>query len=444
MLRRKVIGSLEKWRDGGSGKCLIVEGARQVGKTYIIREFGKQYKSFIELNFIENPSLKNIFRGSLDPDSVITGIRLYMPGAEIIPGETLVFLDEIQECAEAVTALKFLAADDRFSVICSGSALGIEYKTGTSYPVGSVDYVHMNSLDIEEFLWAVGVDEVLIGELRAFMERRDFNAAFPMAFDDMMNKLLRQYMVLGGMPEVVQTFVDSHDYAAADAVQRRLYRDYLNDIARYADPDIKIKAEECYKAIPTQLNKPNHKFQYSKVEHGGNAARFGSSISWLTMAHMVIPVYSAGTLEYPLKANAVMNNFRLYPNDIGMLICAYGYELKAAIMSDKSVEGEADNILLGTAKGGLYEALAADMLSKAGHDELYFYRNEPGTIEIEFLIEGASGVVPVEIKAGRNRSRSLDTILKQDDIRYGYKLSSQKPGQAEKKIALPLYLAMFI
>ena len=444
MLRRKIIRDLEAWRSAGNGKCLIVEGARQVGKTYIIREFGKQFESFVELNFIENPSLKNVFSGSLDADSIITGIRLYMQDAKIEPGRTLLFLDEIQECDEAITALKFLAQDKRISVICSGSALGMEYKPKTSYPVGSVDYLFMYPLDFEEFLWAMGVDEDIIDPLRGFMVRRDFNGRFPMSLDDKMNDLLRRYMVLGGMPEVVQTFVDSQDFAAADSVQRRLYLDYINDIARYAAPDVKIKAEKCYKSIPIQLSKTNHKFQYGKVEHGGNTAKFGSSVDWLISAHMVIPVYSAGAVEYPLKASAAENNFRLYPNDIGLLICTYGYELKSALLNDSNVEDKPDNIVLGVTKGGLYEALIADILNKAGHEELYFYRNEPGTVEMEFLVEGASGVVPIEIKAGRNRSRSLDTILKQDNIRYGYKLASQGPGQAGKKITLPLYMAIFI
>lgn len=443
MLKRKILNKLESWRHKGENKCLIVEGARQVGKTYIVREFGKQYKSFIEINFIENPSLKNIFTGDLDPDTIMTGIGLYMPGAEFIDGDTLLFLDEIQECDQAITSLKFLAQDHRFSVICSGSALGMVYKPNSSYPVGSVDYAYMQPLDFEEFLWALGISDDIITNIRKYLEERSFEK-IPAAINDRMSDLLRQYMVLGGMPEVIQCFVDKHDYMSCDTIQRRLYQDYLNDIARYAAPDVKIKAEKCYKSIPMQLSKANHKYQYSKVEHGGNTAKFGSSVDWLINAHMAIVVNNVSIPEYPLEGFTIDNNFRLYPNDIGFLICTYGYEIKAAILADKTIEKKPDDLVLGTAKGGIYEALAAEMLTKSGHRNLHFYKSETGTIEMEFLIEGQDGIIPIEIKAGRNKSRSLSELLKNNKIKYGYKFSSQNAGIAGKKITLPLWLLAFL
>ena len=446
MLKRKISEQLNEWRSSGRDKCLIVEGARQVGKTFIIREFGRSnYESFIELNFLENPSLQNIFSGDLDPGTILTGISLYMPGVKIISGETLLFLDEVQECPQAVTSLKFLAADERIDVVCSGSALGMIYNQVTSYPVGSAEHLMMYALDFEEFLWAIGVSGDAIAEIRGyFPDPGETPVKLPSAIHDKMMQYLRQYIVIGGMPETVQTFIDSSDYYAADLVQRRLYQDYLLDIARYARPEVRIRAEKCYRAVPQQLAKDNHKFQYSKVEHNGTSGKFETCIDWLENAHMVVPVHNVARIEYPLGAFAVENNFRLYYHDIGMLISTYGYELKAAILNDRDFDSNPDNIVLGTAKGGIYEALAADILHKAGYNDLHFYRNETGTREMEFLIENSDGVIPLEIKAGRTGTKSMNAILKDDRIHYGYKFASQNAGLKDRKYTLPLYLMMFL
>lgn len=445
MLKRKIYNDLIKYKESRSEKCLIVEGARQIGKTYIIRKFGREnYASFIELNFIENPSLLNIFRGDLNADSILSAIQLYLPESAVIPGETLIFLDEIQESSEAVTALKFLAGDKRISVICSGSALGMEYKPDTSYPVGSVDYLRMTSLDFEEFLWAMKVDEKIIAELKDLLSNKKYDVKVPRAVHEKMNNLLKLYLIIGGMPEAVQSYVDNGNIAAADRIQRRLYNDYIYDIARYAAPDIKIKAERCYKSIPLQLSKENHKFQYGVVEHRATGARFASSVDWLVTAHIVVPVYNLSKTEYPLNAYTIENNFRLYPTDISFLISTYGYELKSLLLSDSDIDRKPDNIILKSSKGGIYEALAADMLYKKGYDALHFYRAEKGTPEIDFFTENISGIIPIEIKAGRNGTKSLNSILENDDIRYGYKFSTQNIGKSGKKVTLPLYLLPFI
>ena len=446
MLKRKITERLNEWKNSERDKCLIVEGARQVGKTFIIREFGKSnYESFIELNFLENPSLQQIFSGDLDADTILTGIGLYMPGTRIVRGRTLLFLDEVQDCPQAVTSLKFLAADDRIDVICSGSALGMIYSQVTSYPVGSVEHLKMYSLDFEEFLWALGVSDDIVADMRGYFPDADRPPVkVPAAIHDRMMQYLRQYIVIGGMPEVVQTFKDTSDYYSADRVQRRLYQDYLLDIARYASPDVRIRAEKCFRAIPQQLTKDNHKFQYSKVEHNGTSGKFETCIDWLTNAQMVVPVHNVTRIEYPLGSFTCENNFRLYYHDIGMLISTYGYELKAAILNDRELDSSPESIVLGTAKGGIYEALAADMLHKAGFENLHFYRSETGTREMEFLIENSDGVIPLEIKAGRTGTKSMNAILKDDRIRYGYKFASQNAGIKDKKITLPLYMMAFL
>lgn len=442
MLKRKVYDDLKKWKESREKKCLILSGARQVGKTYIIREFAKEnYSSFIELNFLEAPDLKKIFDSDLSVNTIMMGIRLNFADAEIVPGSTLIFLDEIQECPNAVTALKFLSKSEDIDVIASGSALGMIYNRVTSYPVGSVENVDMFPLDFREFLWALGINDGLIEELKGFFERLE---PVPIAVHDKMMHYLKMYMAIGGMPEVVDTFVNkNYDYNAADHIQRQIYRDYLADIARYAEPDIKIKAEKCYRSIPSQLNKENHKFQYMKVEKNGTSRKFETSLDWLISAQMAYPVMNVSYIEYPLKAFELENNLRIYPSDIGLLVGTYEYSLKRALIAD-DMDSQPDDFVLKTSKGGLYEALVADMFIKKGYTDLHFIRNESGTLEMEFLLEGPKGVFPVEVKAGRSGTKSLNNILKKEDIAFGYKLSSQNIGKAGKKITLPLYMAIFI
>ena len=441
MLKRKAMNYLIKWKENPERKSLLISGARQVGKTYIVRRFAEaNYASFIELNFLEDNSLIDIFSGALDARTILMNIRLVLPRQKIIPGKTLLFLDEIQECSQAVTALKFLTQEKSIDVIASGSALGIAYKQAASFPVGAVDFLDMTSLDFEEFLWAMQVEDEVIGSVKTYFDQKK---TVPQSIHKKMMNYLRQYMVLGGMPEVIQTFSDTQSYSEADTVQRAVYRAYIIDIAHYATPDIKIKAEKCYRSIPLQLTKDNHKFQYKTVEAKGTARKFESSIDWLVNAYMAYSVYNVSHVEFPLKAYRKEDNFRLYMNDIGLLISTFDYEIKNVLLHDGAVEEKPENLVLRVAKGGLYEALAADILLKSGK-ELYFYRNDAGTVELEFFFETAEGTVPVEIKAGRSSTASLNRILEQDNVPYGYKLSSQNVGVSGKKITLPLYMLMFL
>lgn len=441
MLRRKVSDKLSKWKAGKNKKSLIISGARQVGKTYIVRKFGKEsYKSFIELNFLENPQLTSIFSESLNAGTILNSIRLYLPGTEIIEGDTLLFLDEIQECPNAITALKFLTQKNGIDVIATGSVLGMAYNRATSFPVGYVEYLDMYALDFREFLWSRGIGDDLIDDLKACFLNR---TVVPSAIHEKMLAFLKEYMVVGGMPEAVMAFNENEDLQAADRVQRTIYRDYLSDIARFAEPADKLKAESCYKAIPLQLGKENHKFQYGTVEKKGTARKFESSVDWLISAGMAYSVNNVSFVEYPLNAHVIENNFRIYPSDIGLLICTYGFEIKRALLRD-SADETTDELMLKTAKGGIYEALIADILIKNGHDKLYFYRNEPGTVEMEFFIENEDGVIPLEVKAGRKPGKSLTNLLKKEDIKYGYKLANQNIGVADKRITMPLYMSMFL
>ncbi|MBQ3424797.1 MAG: ATP-binding protein [Clostridia bacterium] len=441
MLKRKALEKLAAWKARSDKKPLIVEGARQVGKTTAIREFAAAaYTTVYELNFLERPGLRQIFEGDLGADDVLAGIRLYLPGERLEAGRTLIFLDEIQACPQAVTALKFLGGDRRFDVIASGSALGMLHGQVSSWPVGQVEYLHMVSLDFEEFLWAAGVDGEIIDVLRPY---RSGERKIPEAIHRSMMRYLRQYLVIGGMPEVVRTFFPEGDYSAADAVQRRIYRDYTADIAHDAVPEIRLKAQKCWQSVPLQLTKENHKFQYATVEHRGTSKKFGSSVDWLLGAEMVCRAVNVTAIEYPLKAFEAEDQFRLYPTDIGLLISTYDYSLKRALLGGEGGATQTESIVLKTAKGGIYEALAAEMLHKRGLDTLHFYRNSAGTVEMEFLLEGEDGVIPVEVKAGNNKTRSLDRILQSPEIAKGYKFADGNASIAGKKVTLPLYMLMF-
>ena len=442
MLKRHIMDALKEWNQRKNRKSLIISGARQVGKTYIVRAFANEcYGSLIELNFLEQPELKEIFAGNLDTDTLLLNISVYRQTNKIIPGKTLIFLDEIQECPQAVASLKFWTMDGRYDVIASGSALSISYNNPSSYPVGYVDYFDMYALNFKEYLWANDIDERVIDALHeCFLEKRPV----PSAIHGRMMTLLQQYMVTGGMPEVVNALLLEKNISEADKVQRTIYRDYIADIAHMAPAAVKIKAEKCYRSIPLHLSGENHKFKYSTVASKGTASRFETSLDWIKGAFMVKEICNLKSIDYPPELYKDESNFRLYPTDIGMLIAACDPSIKKALLEEKQLEERSTNIVLGTAKGGLYEALAADFLIKNGHDQIYFYKNPKSTLEIEFFIMNDDGLIPIEIKAGKKKANSLHRILENDLIPYGYKMSSQNVGVVGKKITLPMYMLMFL
>ncbi|MGN0242307.1 MAG: ATP-binding protein, partial [Candidatus Weimeria sp.] len=367
MLKREAETELKDFFMGKAGKCLVVRGARQVGKTSLVQKTVKDvgFDSYLEINFLERPDLKQIFSGALDVNTLLLNFSVFLPESRFVPGNTVLFLDEIQECPEAVTALKFLAKDERIRVAASGSMLGIDYNRPSSYPVGSVSYLDLKPMSFKEFLWALGINDQVISMLHDSFES---GTPVPEAVNQQMLKYLKLYMTVGGMPEVVQLFVDTHDLRQVDERQRALLEDYRNDIAHYAPPAVKIKAEKCYFSLKDQLGKENHKFQYSVVEHGGSRRKFGNALDWLYSADLIIGCSNVRTPESPLDAFEDPDDFRLYPTDIGMFTAMYDYSLKQMLFSDNGSSP------LGQAKGGLYEALVACMLSQRNGRKLYFYK----------------------------------------------------------------------
>lgn len=375
--------------------------------------------------------MQAVFSGNLDVDSMVQQIKLSMPGCQFIPGETLLFLDEIQDAPNARTSLKFWIQDGRFDCIASGSLLGIDYKNEVSIPVGYEQQLIMRTLDFEEFLWALGVEVNLKEMLAPYI---DGVKRVPEAMHNSLNKYLQEYMVVGGLPEVVDTYIATKDFYQVHLLQEKILRDYQDDIAKYALNQDKIKAKQCFLSIPRQLSKENHKFQYSVVEKKATARKFTSSLDWLHNAGLIDFAYNVNSPWFPLKAYVKEDQFRVYLCDIGLLVAMYGYQLKIALLSDA---------LEGPVKGGIYESLVADILAKRG-EELYYYKKEDSTLEIEFILERDCKLVPVEVKARKGSTRSLNELLKMDNIERGYKLTAQNTGVVEKKITLPLYMAAII
>lgn len=432
MLKRKIYQQLQEWRDSHHEDCLLIKGARQVGKTFAITQFGQtEYESFIAINFIESPQLKALFDGDLSSSNIKKQMTMLIPGIQFVAEKTLIFLDEIQECPNARTALKFLAQDNTIDVIASGSLLGLSYASVSSIPVGYERQIEMYGLDFEEYLWALGYSEETTNTLR-----EHFHALEPLPDEvhKKMLEILHEFMAIGGMPAVVQVFVEKQNFATAYAEQEKILAAYLDDIAKFADVTTRNKARECYLSIPRQLAKENTKFKYGMVEKKGTARKFETALDWLRDANLVRYCRAVTTPQFPLRAYEDESKFRVYLSDPGLLCAMYGFEMIAAIIRDE---------LQGPMKGGIYENVVADMLVKAGRD-LHYWMNDKGNIEIEFLLEKEASVVPVEVKAKRGATASLNKLLEQDDMKYGYKLSAGNIGVSGKKITLPLYMALYL
>ena len=439
MLKRKMYDYLMDWRESKGRECLLIKGARQVGKTYLVERFAEDnYGHFVEVDFLRRPEASGAFEGSLEVDDILAKLSLYYPEAEFVPGDTLLFLDEIQECPKARTALKPLAIDGRFDVIASGSLLGLHYGQDPelkeeipSIPVGYEKQITMYSLDFEEFLWAFGVGQDSIDYLRGFFDRQE---KVPDGVNEKMQEYLRNYIVIGGMPEAVAAFVAERDYAAVQDAQDKILASIADDISRHSKGAEKVKVRKCWDSIPAQLAKENRKFQYSKVESKGTTRKFGNSIQWLADADLVHRCLNVSTPTFPLRAYEREDYFKLYVSDTGLLVAMFGYEMKRAVL---------DKALKGPAKGGLYENLVADFLVKAGH-ALHYYKPDENDQEIEFLLDDSRQPIPVEVKARRGATRSLDGFIDAYGPEVAYKFADGNVGCEGAKVTLPHYMAMFL
>ena len=442
MLKRKIESVLAEWRNSESKKPLVIKGIRQCGKTYIVRKFAEEnYESVIYMNFILEPDKKTAFIGNIDVDTIILNLSALIPGSRFINGKTCIILDEIQECREARTALKSFQIDGRFDIIATGSLLGVRGygKSGKnaengqdSIPVGYETVVEMYPLDFEEFLWANGMNDKVIDSVKSCFEKE---AAVPEGIHNVMMELLYRYVIVGGLPEVVNKFLETKNIELIYQVQRNLIAEYEEDMIKYADDADKARIRECFESIPKQLARDNKKFQYSVVRKGGRSSQYIGSIQWLEDAGLVRRCYNTQITELPLEGNSIKDCFKLYTTDIGLLVAMLDYGTQADILRGN---------LLGY-KGAIFENLMADFLCKSGQ-KLYYFQKESG-LELDFLVRYKGECVVLEVKAKSGKAKSLKTVLKNKNVyhvNHAIKLGKYNVGREEEVFTIPLYMGFLI
>lgn len=436
MLKRKINETFLQWKNMPAHKPLIVKGCRQCGKTYSVKQFAEEnYAHVVYLNLFMNPAFKAVFDGSLSIDE-ITMMLSSLLGAKAVfePGSTIIILDEIQECPDARTALKFFMEDGRYDVIATGSLLGVSGYglQSKSVPVGYETVIDMFPMDFEEFLWANGIDSALIQKLRDCM---DSAMPVPDAIHGRFRELLLQYTVVGGMPEVVQTFVDTRKMDRVLALQRDIVRSYEDDMIKYAQNKDKPLIRECFESIPRQLAKENKKFQYSLVQKGATASKFLGSIKWIEDAGIINRCYNLSIPELPLDGNSIQDVFKVYMADTGLFI---------SMLED----GTQFDVLTGNMysyKGAIYENLIADIFTKMKR-KLYYYHKDSG-LEIDFVMRYRSKCMLVEVKAESGNVKSTKTILKHPEkyhVDGAIKLGNYNVGRENNVLTLPLYMAFLL
>ena len=435
LLRRKVDEFLIDWKNKPDKKPLIIKGARQIGKTESIRNFAKNnYKNVIEINFVLQKQYKDIFDDGFEVDTIIKNISLRNPNLEFIPGETLIFFDELQDCINCATSLKSFNQDGRYDVICSGSLMGINYNEIESNSVGNKEDYEMYSMDFEEFLWAKSYKEEQIENLYKHMINLTplSNTELSVMFEN-----FKEYMVIGGMPAIVNSFIKNNNYSGTLKMQEQILKDYEEDITKYANGLDQGKILNVYRKIPTFLGNENKKFQISKVEQGARNREYVGTIDWLNNAGIINICYCMEQPELPLGGNYNPDNFRLFFRDTGLLIGS---------LDEESQEDLRNNKNFNTYKGAIYENVVGDMLVKQGY-KLYFYKNEKGTIEMDFFIRDKNSLIPVEVKATDGATASLNNLIESEkykDIKYGIKLGYKNIGFNGKFYTFPYFLTFLL
>lgn len=434
LLKRKIDNYLIKWKNNKDRLPLIVKGARQIGKTKSIEIFGKaNYKYIIEINFAIQKQYKSIFDDGFEVDRIIKNITLIDPSKEFVPNETLIFFDEIQDCINCATSLKPFKLDGRYDVICSGSMMGINYNEIESNSVGYKEDYEMHSLDFEEFLWAKGYSEEQIENF--YQHMINVEPLSQLEYDVMLDNF-REYMVVGGMPAIVKTFVNNGNYSGTLKLQKQILKDYEEDITKYASGLDKGKILNIYNKIPVFLGKENKKFQITKVAHNARNRDYIGTVDWLESAGIINVCYCMAQPELPLKGNYNPDNYKLYFGDIGLLIASLDDEVQEDLRANKNFN---------TYKGAIYESAVGDILKKQGYN-LYFYRDEKGSIEIDFLVRDKDSLVPIEIKAEDSATKSLNKMIDSnsfEDVKYGIKYCNKNIGFNGKFYTFPYFLSCF-
>jgi len=424
-----------KWKSANDRKPLIVKGARQIGKTFSINAFARSnYQNVVSINFILEKKYQRIFNDGYDVDSIVKNISFFNPSFKFVPGQTLIFFDEIQACPDCATSLKSFQIDGRFDVICSGSLMGINYQEIESNSVGYKEDYEMHSLDFEEFLWAKGYSEATINELLVKMENVIPLSSIEM---DVFSNLFCDYMMLGGMPAVVNSYVTKGNFSGTLKMQQQLLADYEEDITKYAQGLDKGRIKNIYSHISVFLAQENKKFQISKVSHGARSREYAGVVEWLADAGIVNVCYCLEQPSLPLRGNYNPRSFKLYYRDTGLLIASLDEEAQQDLRANRN---------FGTYKGAIYENIIADMLVKQGY-ELYYYKNEKSTVEMDFFVRDADSLVPVEVKAKDGATASLNNLIKSEaypDVKYGIKFCHKNIGYNGQFFTLPYFLTFLL
>lgn len=442
MYRRKIETYLKQWKEDAHRKPLIIKGCRQCGKTSSVLDFVKKnYKHVVYLNFHEQKSLTALFNDSLQVDYLLMLISATIPTAVFVPHKTCIVFDEIQDCPQARSSLKFFKLDGRYDVICTGSLLGVNGYMSNVYnkdddkatiPVGFETIIDMYPMDFEEWLWANNIQQPVFELLEKCLREE---IPVPDVIHTRLRQLFLQYVVVGGMPEAVRTFLTTHDVNKLLAVQRNIVEDYKTDMVKYATAGDKVRIRECFESIPMQLARDNKKFTYSLVKKGGRSSEYVSNLQWIEDAGVIKRCYNLSITELPLGGNALQDCFKVYMADTGLFVS----------MLD---EGTQSDILKGNLlsfKGAIFENAIADVLGKMGHRLYYFKKVD--SLELDFLIRFRGKCVPLECKAKTGNAKSLQTVLKHPEkyhIDEAVKLGDYNVGRNDRLLTLPWYMSYLL
>ena len=442
MFKRKIENIFQSWLDDASHKPLVVKGVRQCGKTSSVIDFAqKHFKNVVYLDFREHPDYKKFFIPNLEIDAIVMRITAAMPSVEIEAGKTCFVFDEIQDCPRARGSLKYFHLDGRYEVICTGSLLGVNgYKTPNekveeeeaSIPVGFEDIVNMYPMDFEEWLWANGIKDIHIDYLKKCL-----NGEIPVeeALHDRFRELLLQYTIVGGMPEVVTTFMETKQIGKVLSVQRRIIDDYKSDMVKYAATADKARIRECFESIPAQLAREYKKFSYTAVRQGGRGRDYAGSLQWIEDAGIIRRCYNTETTELPLDGNRIQSEFKAYMADIGLLVAMLEEGTQSSVL-----EGD-----LLSYKGAIAENLVADIFGKMGR-KLYYYHKDGG-VELDFLMRYKGQCTTVECKATTGNAKSMRTVMKHPEkyhVTSALKLGDYNIGRSDNLLTLPMYMAFLL
>lgn len=442
MYRRKIEKTLQTWLETPLHKPIVVKGVRQCGKTSSVMDFARShFKNVVYLDFREHPDYRKFFTPNLEVDSIIMRITAAIPNAEIEAGNTCFVFDEIQDCPKARGSLKYFHLDGRFEVMCTGSLLGVNgYKTPdekkeeeeASIPVGFEDTVNMYPMDFEEWLWANGIRDMHVDYLKQCLANE---TPVEEAIHNRFQELLYQYIVVGGMPEVVATFMETRQIGKVLSVQRRIIDEYKSDMLKYALPTDKSRIRECFESIPAQLSREYKKFSYSVVRSGGRGRDYTGSLQWIEDAGIIRRCYNTEITELPLDGHKIRNEFKVYMADIGLLVSMLEEGTQSSIL-----EGD-----LLSYKGAITENLVADIFGKMGRKLYYFHKD--GGVELDFLIRYNGRCTPVECKATTGNAKSMRTVINHPEkyhVTSAIKLGNYNIGRNNQLLTLPLYMAFLL